>query len=310
MSIVIYTKNAKQSNIWLDTLKNELPNHKIEVYPDVSDFDEVELLICWKPYHGLIEKFSNLKAIQSLGAGVDHIFDSNIIHPFIQVSKLVNHQLTQDMWEHILGIVLYDMKNFSFYEQQMLKNNWKPRWYKNIKDITLGIFGLGTIGNFVARQFSQLGFDVIGWSKSAKNIKNVTTYTGQKGIDTVCKNSDYLINILPLTTETKGILNKNLFSKMKSSSYLINVGRGAHVVDDDLLDALNSGVLRGAALDVFHEEPLRDVHGFWSHTGVFITPHVASLTNVKSVYPQIIENIRRLNSGLPLLNRIDIEKGY
>ncbi len=310
MSIAIYTKNEKQSRKWLDILKRELPDFRIEIYPNINYFEAVELLICWKPYTGLIDKFTNLRAIQSLGAGVDHIFDYNAIHASIQVSKIVDDQLTQDMWEHVLGIVMADMKNLDLYREQQKTNSWKPKRYKRIKDTTIGILGLGTIGKYVADQFANLGFEVLGWSRSPKTLQKITSFVGQEGMEQVGRNADYLINILPLTTETRGVFDKDFFSIMKPSSLFINVGRGPHVVDDDLIDCLDSDILRGAALDVFHTEPLPEDHKFWAHPKILVTPHIASLTSIKSVFPQVVENIQRLNTGKPMLNVIDVEKGY
>lgn len=310
MSIAIYTKNTKESNAWRVVLKEELLNHTIEVYPSISDYNNVELLICWKPYHNLVAQFPNLKAIQSLGAGVDHIFADNVIDSHIQVSKIVDDQLTQDMWEHLLTVVFSDMKNLSLYQDQQEQKNWKKKRYKSIKDITIGILGLGTIGSYVAQQFGQLGFNVLGWSRTLKKIEYVNILVGQEGLEKVCSHSDYLINILPLTKVTRGILNKNIFSSMKSNGYLINVGRGKHLVENDLIDALKTEQIRGAALDVFHEEPLPKTHLFWSNSKIQITPHIASLTDIQSVSPQVVENIKRLDAGLPLLNCVDIEKGY
>lgn len=310
MSVAIYTKNIKQSKKWLDVLHRELPNHKIEIYQEISNFDTVELLICWKPYEGLIKKFSNLKAIQSLGAGVDHVFDHNTIPKSIQVSKIVDHQLTHDMWEHVLSVVLSDMKNLPMYRELEHTQKWKPKKYKRIEEVTIGILGLGTIGSYAAKQFRQLGFEVIGWSKSQKALKKITTFEGREGLYSVCSNSDYLINILPLTQLTEGILNKDLFARMKPSSFIINVGRGPHVVDQDLIESIDSEMIRGASLDVFHTEPLPESHKFWSHPQINITPHIASLTNIDTVFPQIIENIKRLDLGKTMLNLVDNEKGY
>lgn len=310
MSVVIYTKNAKQSQAWLTTLKEELPNHTIEIYPSIEDFNAVKLLICWKPPQNMIAQFPNLEAIQSLGAGVDHIFESNTIDAHIQVSKIVDDQLTHDMWEHCLSIVFNDMKNLPFYQTKQSEKVWKPRRYKRIKDISIGILGLGTIGMYVAENFANLGFKVMGWSKSVKNSASIFTFKGQNGLIKVCEDSDYLVNILPLTDATKGILNTSLFSKMKSDGFLINVGRGQHLVDEDLIIALENEELRGASLDVFQVEPLSDSHPFWSQSKIQITPHIASLTHIKSVYPQVVENIRRIHSDKALLNRIDVGKGY
>ncbi|MEM9547815.1 MAG: glyoxylate/hydroxypyruvate reductase A [Bacteroidota bacterium] len=310
MSIAIYTGSEKLSLRWQETLHKVLPEKKIEVYPNISDFKAIQFLICWGPYSGLIDKFYNLKAIQSLGAGVDHIFKLNVIDPKIKVIKIVHHQLRQDMWEHALGVVLADMKNFHLYYEYEAQKYWKRRRYRSIKDTSIGILGLGRIGGFVAQQFTQLGFEVKGWSRSKKEIENVSTFVGQDGLDQVCEESDYLINILPLTQSTIGILDERFFRKMKSSGYLVNLGRGPQLIDNDLLKCLDSDQIRGAYLDVFQVEPLPDHHAFWYHPKVIVTPHIASITDIDSVYPQVVENIRRLELGQELLNTIDVERGY
>lgn len=310
MSVVIYTKNTKQSNAWYLVLQEELPEYKIEIYPSVEDFNSVKFLVCWKPPHGLIAKFPNLQAIQSLGAGVDHIFESNTIDSKIQVSKIVDDQLTHDMWEHTLSIVLNDMKNLTMYQAQQAQSKWKARRYKRMKDVSIGVLGMGTIGKYVAKNFANLGYRVLGWSKSPKEIEGVYTMEGEKGMKQICHESDYLINILPLTKATKGILNRKFFAVMKSDAFIINVGRGQHLVDEDLIEALDTDMIRGASLDVFQEEPLPETHPFWTHSKIQITPHIASLTHIKSVYPQVVDNIKRVYSNKSILNYIDTEKGY
>ena len=310
MSIAIFTRNAKHSTRWKGILQKELPNHRVEVYPEVEDTDAVQFLLCWKPEPGLIAKFPNLRVIQSLGAGVDHIFESHTIDPSITVSKIADHQLTHDMWEHVLSIVLLDMKNIPLYQKQQEDKVWKPKRYKRFHEVTIGILGLGVIGSYTARQFASLGFRVCGWSRNEKQIEHVESFIGQEGLENICQRSDYLVNILPLTKATEGILSHDLFSKMKSSAFLINVGRGKHLIEDDLISCLNSDELRGASLDVFVEEPLPESHPFWTDSRILITPHIASLTYMDTVYPQIVENIKRMESNQPLLNMVSTENGY
>ena len=310
MSIAIFTRNVKHSTRWKGILQKELPDHRVEVYPDVQDANAVQFLLCWKPEPGLIAKFPNLKVIQSLGAGVDHIFESHTIDPSILVSKIADHQLTHDMWEHVLSIVLLDMKNIPLYQKQQNEKIWKPKKYKRFQEVTAGILGLGVIGSYTAKQFAGLGFKVCGWSRNEKEIEGVESFVGAKGLENVCQKSDYLVNILPLTKATEGILNQDLFKKMKPSSFLINVGRGKHLIEDELIRSLDSGEIRGASLDVFVEEPLPESHPFWSDARILITPHIASLTYMDTVYPQIVENIKRMEANQPLLNRVSTENGY
>lgn len=310
MSIVIYTKNEKQSRKWFECLKKDLPKETIEIYPIVSNFELVTFLVCWKPEKGLLEKFPNLKGIQSLGAGVDHILEDHVVPANVQLSKVVDNNLTHDMWEHAMSIILANMKNLHIHSKNQKIKNWKPKRYKRIKDISIGVLGLGTIGKYVASQFSNVGFKVNGWARSKKEITNVETFIGKSGLNSMLSISDYIVNILPLTKETAGIINSDFLSNMKSGSYLINIGRGQHIVDEDLLSIIDSGHVRGAALDVFQSEPLPVESPLWSHPSIIITPHIASLTHINSVFPQVVENYRRLKNEQILLNLVDLSKGY
>ena len=310
MSIAIYTRNEKQSQSWAEILKSNLQNETIEVYPNISNFINVTFLVCWKPEEGLLDKFPNLKAIQSLGAGVDHILDNHVVPPHIKMSKVVDVNLTHDMWEHSMSIILSDMKNLPLHAENQKSKIWKPKRYQRIKDVSIGILGLGSIGRYVASQFAHSGFKVRGWSRSKKEIENVDTCFEESGLKSLLLVSDYVVNILPLTKETRGIVNHDFLSKMKQGSYFINIGRGPHVVNADLLSFIDSGQLRGAALDVFEQEPLPLKSPIWKHSSITITPHIASLTHIDSVYPQVIENYKRLINGRTLLNLVDPSKGY
>ncbi len=310
MSIAIYTKNVKQSQKWKQILRSKLQNEKIEIYPNITNFDSVTFLVCWKPEENLLRKFSNLKAIQSLGAGVDHILDHHIVPSHIQVSKVVDNNLSHDMWEHAMSIILSDMKNLSIHAKNQASKTWKYKKYKRIKDVSIGILGMGIIGKYVAMKFANTGFKVGGWSRSKKEIQNVVSYSEDSGMKSLLLDSDYVVNILPLTKETKGLIDHNFFSNMKKGSYFINIGRGRHVVDADLLSNIDIGHLRGAALDVFQSEPLPKESPFWNHSSIIVTPHIASLTHIDSVYPQVIENYLRLIKGERLLNLVDLTKGY
>ncbi|MFT4536049.1 MAG: glyoxylate/hydroxypyruvate reductase A [Saprospiraceae bacterium] len=310
MSIAIYTRNVKQSQSWADILKSNLQNERIEIYPNISDFVNVTFLVCWKPEEGLLGKFPNLKAIQSLGAGVDHILDNHVVPSHIKVSKVVDVNLTHDMWEHSMSIILSDMKNLPLHAKNQKSKIWKPKRYTRIKDVSIGILGLGSIGKYVASQFALMGFKVGGWSRSKKEIQNVDTYSEESGLKTLLSVSDYVINILPLTKETRSIVDLDFLAKMKQGSYFINIGRGPHVVNADLLSSIDTGKLRGAALDVFEKEPLPIESAIWNHPLITITPHIASLTHIDSVFPQVIENYNRLINGELLLNLVDLSKGY
>lgn len=309
MSIVIIFEN-KNPEPWEKALKKKLPNATIEVYPNVKNKEAVDFVICWKPIKNVFEQFPNIKIIQSVGASIEHITTSQTINNDSIITRIVDERLSNDMWEFLLTIVLLELKNAKTYIEQQAKNTWKQHNYKTIDETTISILGLGKIGGYVAEKFAQVDFNVKGWSNSKKQIPNVKSYNGESEFETFLNNSNFLINLLPLTDKTKGILNKNTFKKLPKGSFLINVGRGEHLIDADLMYALDNSTLSGAFLDVFINEPLPKEHPFWKHPKIQITPHVASLTNVETATKQIIENYRLFLKNEELINVVSLKKGY
>jgi len=170
--------------------------------------------------------------------------------------------------------------------------------------------GLGTIGQDTARKFANLGFPTAGWSRSPKSLPNVETFHGADSFAAFLARSDILVDVLPLTRETRGILDAKAFATLPKGAFFINMARGGHVVDADLLAALDSGHLSGAVLDVFNAEPLPSNHRYWTHPKVQVTPHIAGATNPRTASPGVIENIKRLRAGKPLIHTVDPKTGY
>jgi len=309
MSILIICNN-KDPQPWADALKKELPDVGINIFPDIKNVKDVEFAICWKPGTNVLQAFTNIKAVQSLGASVEHIFDTNIIDKNVQVSRIIDPQLSHDMYEFLLSISLNHLRKLNLYKVQQNLNKWEQHSYENIKSTTVSILGAGKIGGYVAANFAKVGFVVQTWSEEVVNIPLVKSFYEDGGLKSLLNNSDILINLLPLTNKTRGILNRELLLKLKKGSYLINVGRGPHLVNEDLMELLSQNHLSGASLDVFDEEPLPDNHPFWNHPKINVTPHIASLTNTKTAVQQIVENFNRLQKGIPLLNVVSHQKGY
>ena len=309
MSILLIFEN-KNIEPWEKALKEKLPNTTIEVYPNVKNKETVDFVICWKPIKNAFEQFPNIKIIQSVGASIEHITNTQTINNDTIITRIVDERLSNDMWEFLLTIVLSELKNTRTYLTQQAQKTWKQQDYRTINDMTISILGLGKIGGYVAKQFAQIGFNVKGWSNSKKQISNVKSYIGEIEFDSFLNNSNFLINLLPLTEKTTGILNKKTFQKLPKDSFLINVGRGEHLVDVDLINSLDDSKLSGAFLDVFINEPLSKEHPFWKHSKIQITPHVASLTNVETAIEQIIENYNRFLKKEELLNVVSLKKGY
>lgn len=309
MSIAIIFSN-RDPQPWADALQAQLPAAKIELYPDISDPLDVEFILCWKPATEIVKQFPNLKVLQSAGAGADHILKTQTLNEAITVTRIVDDALTADMWEHLLTSVLAHLKNFPVYADQQQQQQWQAHAYRGIKDSTISILGLGRIGTFVAQQFAGLGFQVKGWSASQKSLSFVQSYAGAEQLPAFLKGTDILINLLPLTAATDSLINLDLLQQLNKGAYLINVGRGEHLVEEDLLTALQEGHLSGAALDVFRTEPLPADHPFWKNSKITITPHIASLTNINAVAGQIALNYNNLLAGKPLLNIVSKDKGY
>jgi glyoxylate/hydroxypyruvate reductase len=309
MSIVLIFNN-KDPKPWAQYLTKKLPETAISIYPEVENPEAVTFAVCWKADKNVLQQFPNLGVIQSVGASIDHITRNQTVLNNQIVTRIVDENLSHDMWEFVLAAVMSNLKNLSLYGRQKEEKYWLPTGYGSIKNTTISILGLGQIGALVAKKFADLGFVVKGWSTSPKNIPNVACFSGQNALNPFLADTDFLINILPLTADTERFLDKNVLKQVKKGCFLINVGRGEHLVEPDLVELLETGHLSGALLDVFSVEPLPQDHVFWTHPKIQITPHVASLTNVASATTLIAENYKRFKSGEGLLHVVSIEKGY
>lgn len=306
MSFLIVS-SQRDPQAWVEALKAEAPDIDLEIYPDVKDPEKVEFALSWKHPHGLYKEYPNLKVVASMGAGIDHVINDPDIPEQVKITRVVDEQLTKDMAVFVLALVLDHIRGISDYHSS---STWQPQFYKRPESTKVGILGLGVLGASVAETLSQNGFQVSGWSGSAKDISGVESFHGEAQLDDFLKESEVLVCLLPLTSETENILNKELFQKLPEGAYIINVARGNHLVEEDLLEMIDNGHLSGASLDVFRKEPLTEDHPFWKHPKVKITPHIASVTHAKGVVPQMLENYRRMKNGEPLKNKVDREKGY
>lgn len=309
MAIVIIRQDNKIDS-WKKALMVKAPDISVYSYLEEHPKEEITLACVWKQPVDSLKQYPNLKCIASFGAGVDFIFKDQSVPKHIPITRVLDPVLAGDMSEFVLALILSFFKNLNSYKTDQLKKVWHPREYKRISDFIVGIMGMGALGEKLAEDLIKNRFKVIGWATSPKVIPEVEVYTGDKEKNTFLARSNILVCLLPLTKETTGILNNKLFKELPKHSYVINVARGGHLVDEDLLEYINNGHLAGAGLDVFHEEPLPFEHPFWAHPKINITPHVASVSDIESVIPQLLENYRRLTEGLPLNNAVNREKGY
>ncbi|TKB98942.1 2-hydroxyacid dehydrogenase [Pedobacter cryophilus] len=309
MSIAIIF-NHKDPKHWATALQAHLPETLVEIYPNIKDKESVEFVLCWKPDADVLANFPNVKVIQSVGAAIDHITKKQEIKENQTVCRIVDENLSHDMFEFLLTTILVQLKNIPLYSQQKEHKLWQPKTYKNIANTHISILGIGEIGADVAKKLAIIGFTVKGWSGSKKDITGVDCYAGAAEMDSCLKNTDVLINLLPATIQTENIINKSLLMKLNKGGFLINVGRGEHLVEQDLMELLNTEHLSGAFLDVFRTEPLPSDHPFWAHPKIQITPHIASITNIESAVLLVVKNYKNLLNGLPLKHTVSLTKGY
>ena len=308
MSILLLVPDRDMSPL-RDAILRLDPDIDVEIWPGVSNKQRIQFVVSWNHPAGILGEFPNLRVVSSLGAGVDHIFRDQDLPGHVSVTRVVTHSLVRQMKEYILNAVLTYQRNIDRYFRQKQSAEWKVYPNKKAEDIPVGIMGLGTIGTPVAAFLSQNGYHVNGWARSEKEISNVTTFTEDQ-LGKFLRKTRILICLLPLTPDTRGILDLELLKQLKRPAYLVNTGRGEHLVEEDLVYALDKGWLDGAFLDVFAEEPLPDQHPFWNRENIMITPHVSSLTPPEEAARQIVDNYKRALSGLELVNKADRERGY
>jgi glyoxylate/hydroxypyruvate reductase A len=292
---------------WVLGLYNDKNITKVHSWPTQENLDAVEVLLVWKPLpDGVVDRLPNLKFISSMGAGVDHLLGDPQIPVDIPVARIVDARLRVDMTNYVMMAVMMYQRQFNLQSANQKARQWERITYENKR---VGVMGLGELGGNLASTLVTAGFDVSGYSRTSKSIEGVDCHTAKEQ-DQFLSNLDVLVNLLPVTGHTENILNKDLFSKLKRSCYLINVARGAHLNESDLVESLDSNQLSGAMLDVFKQEPLPSDHTFWSHPKITVTPHVASVTTPSSAMKLILENCRRLKANEELLHLVDLKRGY
>ena len=296
---------------WVGHLQTHLPDLEVRLWPDLGERDDIEFALVWDPPPGELRRCRNLKVIFALGAGVDDVLDPDPYLPEgVPVARLTDESLSRQMTEYVLYTVLHFHRMMPAFAQMRSERRWVTLPGIEPADRRVGIMGAGVIGGAAARQLARLGFDVLGWTRRPKQIENVRGFHGHDQLNQFLAQTDILVCVLPLTVETRGIINAQTLSALPRGAYVINVARGGHVVDEDLLAALDSGHIAGAALDCFNQEPLPPDHRYWDHQQVLLTPHVAGEGVVRSMTAHIAENIVRSREGRPLLGLVDREAGY
>jgi len=299
---------SKNLNPWLKAFKSYDDQVEVYCYNDAVALEKITTAVVWNHRPGLFKQLPNLKLIASLGAGVDHIMNDPDIPPQVSITRIIDDGLSGPMSNFCIGAILHHQRQFDKYLIDKSTKTWDQEPNPE-REINVGIMGLGALGADLAEKLNYLGFNVFGLSQSRKKIAHVVSYLNAE-LDLFLSKINILVVMLPATESTRAILSKKLFDKLKKGTYLINVARGHHQVNGDIIDALENGQLSGAFLDVFPEEPLPKQSSLWDHPKIMITPHIAVVTKINEAVPQIIASHKRVRIGkLPeiLVDRI---KGY
>ncbi|PRY90914.1 2-hydroxyacid dehydrogenase [Mongoliibacter ruber] len=306
MSLAIISP-GRDASVWVENFKKLAPEVEIQVYPEINEPEKVKAVALWNHPKGILSDFKNLKLICSMGAGVDHILSDTTIAEDIPITRIVDDKLTISMTNYVVMSVLNYHRQIQRYQEDQKNRIWDMS--NPEVPVTVGILGVGELGGDIADKLINLRFNVIGFGNSAKENLSYEYYFGDE-IQKFLSKINILVCMLPLTPETEGILNLEFFKKCQKGTYLINVARGKHLIEEDLLKALDEGYISGAMLDVFQKEPLPVEHPFWERNEITITPHIASVTNPKAAAPQIIENYHLINKSQPFINQINRKRGY
>jgi glyoxylate/hydroxypyruvate reductase A len=300
---------------WVARLRALLPSHAIATPETLKDSSRIRYALSWRHRSGELVDLPNLKAIFSLGAGVDHVFDDPRL-PDAPVVRVIDPDLTARMSEWVVLQVLLHHRQFRRYDFQQQEEIWaEDEDQPAAADVRVGVLGLGELGLDAATKLKALGFDIAGWSRAEKHSLGFPSFHGREGLDALLARADILVCLLPLTPQTGGMLNAKLFAKLARDGrlggpFLINAGRGGLQVEAEILASLESGVLKGASLDVFEREPLPASSPLWRQRNLFISPHNAAISAPQAIARYVAEQIVRFERGEPLRNVVDRTRGY
>lgn len=308
----VFKSDPSRGQQWKRLFAEHAPRLDFHIWPDIGDPSRVRFLAAWQPPEDILALFPNLELIFSVGAGVDQ-FDFSKIPEDIALVRMVEPGIVDGMVEYVTHAVLTVHRNHIEYRNQQRTGVWKPHPVVAATRRRIGVMGLGMLGSQVLARLATFGFPCAGWSRSglASHVTpSVSYYAGEPALPGFLAQCDVLICLLPLTDATRGVLNRDLFACLPSGASLINVGRGAHLVEQDLLDALEHGQLAHAILDVTRPEPLPAGHPFWTHERIVITPHIASSTCPETAVEVVLDNLKRHEQGRPMVGLVDRSRGY
>jgi glyoxylate/hydroxypyruvate reductase len=307
---LLYAAFGVDDAAWLGGFREQAPDLDIRAWPDIGDPREIDYVFVWKQPLNLFDGMTNLRAVFSLGAGVETLLAGGGLPAGVPLVRMVDPGLATGMTEFVVLRVLHYHRNMHLHEANQRDGAWIQLRPKLPEDRAVGLLGLGNLGASCARALVGLGFDVRGWSRTPKLIGGVETVHGEDQLADFLCGTEILVCLLPLTADTDGLLDARRFAQLPRGAFFVNVGRGRHVVEEDLLAALDTGHVAAATLDVFREEPLPRQHRFWTHPSVTVMPHCAALTQPKTAVRTVLDNLRAHLAGAQLRHVVDVARGY
>ena len=313
MKILFYMPHAEAA-AWLSDFAQVLPEAELREWQP-GDTRPADIAVVWRPPREMLAGRDDLRAIFNLGAGVDAILAHEREHPGslprnAQLIRLEDTGMASQMTEYVTHAVLRYLRRFDEYQTLQNEGRWEVLEAHAREHFTVGVLGLGVLGAHVAQTLVGLGLPVRGYSRSARRVEGIATFAGNAQFDAFLDGVKVLVNLLPHTPDTANVLNAHTFAKLAHGAYLINVARGGHLVEADLLGALASGQLAAATLDVFREEPLPPGHPFWQQPRITITPHISALTLRRESVEQVARKIHALARGEVVSGVVNLERGY
>jgi glyoxylate/hydroxypyruvate reductase A len=296
----------------LPAFRRHCPDIDLRLGSELGDLAQIDAAVCWYPPHGLLAQLPRLQLVQSVGAGVDHIMADPDLPPQLPVCRIVDPQMAAGMCAYVAWAVIQQQRGLGRCMENAAAHRWQDLPVAAPGGHRVGIAGLGTLGLACADALRAIGYQVRGWSRSprAEAADGVATYHGPGQLADFLAGCDTLVCLLPLTPQTRGFLGADVFARLPHGAHLINVGRGEHLVEADLLAALASGQLASATLDAFEQEPLPAAHPFWAHPGIVVTPHIATRTDIAVIAQQTLDNLAMLRRGQQPPNLIDRKRAY
>ncbi|GAA5236784.1 glyoxylate/hydroxypyruvate reductase A [Verticiella sediminum] len=295
---------------WIEAFRKALPEAEVSTWQADGPALGADVAIVWHPPAELFVRETGLRAVFNLGAGVDGLLKIPTLPSTLPVIRLEDAGMTVQMAEYALHALWEASRSFASYRQAQGEHEWRMLPVTRRHEWPVGVLGMGKVGARVAQAVAEFEYPVAGWSRGGHGLPGIEDFAGAQALDAFLARTRVLINALPLTPDTRDILNRDTFAKLLPGAYVVNVGRGEHLVEEDLLAALASGHVAGATLDVFRTEPLPQEHPFWSHPAITITPHTAARTLRTESVKQIADKIRQLAKGESVSGVVDRPRGY